>query len=692
MRLLVVRTAADGESEAAARWSTQQAWETATTALDGAVPDLRKVDAIWIHSDTVPQLSPDVAARLRGWTEEGGGLVLSLLATAVASALGAGGPSPQLEGPVPWSDDDDPLWTPAFRSWPQYPHIRGLQGWGRHPLFEGLSRGAYTWAATQGEVVSGAVFRKPDWPDDHARVIAVERSYVHLGADVGVAWEYDVGEGRLLCLGSHLRFTAPDERFVPHRDTVIRNALVDAARLKTSQGPAAPRPCWPDARRRHAPVSVLPRTRPRAATAAGALLQPSISIGNPDASAFTLAGARALVAGTESAGMSEIWLHPLCALSDVDLQIGGAPVRCNAMKASPGEVRRDLTSADDAGFREWIVVHPDLPEAHYQLERVAAVAGSLPVIEMRVRLPLRLEWPFPPDALVPLRVEVAGTEDNHVIAVTGRDGEHLSLLFISGTERPEVLSEDDEGAMIRLRSSDPRGIRFTLTATTGARSGLPTPGSLAEAHDAQQHRLADLKQRTAAVDTGDPVVDAAWPWAIARLSNFMAEGLDGRGLMAGYAASRPGWGRSRPGYAWFFGRDTCWTVDAMLAVGMHAEARNAIGLLVHTADITGKIAHEITTSGVVHYDAADATPLLLRAIAAWAEWTGELDQVRSWWPSVRRAVEFCVACDRDGDGLPENKRVGHGWVESGALGGGAVTSTRHRSGLTPSTGCTGRRG
>lgn len=676
MHLLVVHSAADRESDAATRWTNEQGWAVATVAPGGVATDLGATDAVWIHSDTVPALSADMAAQLHAWTEEGGGVVLSLLATVAAPSLGAGGPPPEIDGPAPWSDEHDPLWTPAFRSWPGYPHIRGLQGWGRHPLFAGLPRGTYTWAATEGELVTGTAFRKPDWPDDDARIIAVERSYVHLGADVAVAWEYDVGAGRILCLGSHLRFTSPDQRFAPHRDAIMRNALADAAHLRIRRAPTAPRPHWPQARRRHASVSVLPRARERAPASPQTTLQPSIRISTPDASAFTLAGSRALVVGTESRGISEIWLHPLCVFSDFDLTVDGSPVESRSMTVTPGDMRRDVAVGHDGALREWIVVHPARSEVHYQIGSAAGSADGR-MIELRFRLPLRLEWPFPPEALVPLRIEaaaVAAADDNHVIVVTGRDGEHRSALFVSGTESPEVLSEDDEGPVIRLRSSGAEGIRFTVSATTTARSGTPAPASLSDAFDAQQRRLRSLQQRAAAVETGDATVDAAWPWAIGRLGNFMAEGLDGRGVMAGYAASRPGWGRSRPGYAWFFGRDSCWVIDAMLAAGMHDEARDAMALLITTADITGKIAHEITTSGVVHYDAADSTPLLIRAVAAWAEWTGDLEQVRAWWPAVERAVDFCVACDRDGDGLPENTGVGHGWVESGALGGGAVTS------------------
>jgi glycogen debranching enzyme len=144
--------------------------------------------------------------------------------------------------------------------------------------------------------------------------------------------------------------------------------------------------------------------------------------------------------------------------------------------------------------------------------------------------------------------------------------------------------------------------------------------------------------------------------------------------MAGYAGTRPGWNVSRPGYAWFFGRDACWTIDALLALGAFDEARDAITFLARTMDVTGKVIHEYTTSGVAHFDAADSTPLFLRAVGLYGAWTGDLATIAGWWPAVARAVTFVRSCDRDGDGLPENTGVGHGWIEMGVLGGGAVTS------------------
>jgi hypothetical protein len=504
-------------------------------------------------------------------------------------------------------------------------------------------------------------------------VIAVERAYVHLAADVAVAWEYEVGRGKVLCLGAHLRFTAPDDTLRRQRDTIIRNALTFSGAEPAARS-AFPRAHWPLARRQHAAVSVLPRPRTFPPSTGDAALAPAIRIDAPDASPFTLAGTRALVLGTEAGGVTEMWLHPLCVLSGLEPRADGEPLVCRNAAITPADLRRTLTSASGAIVSERLVVSAEHAEVHYQLSAAPATPDESPALELAFRLPLRLEWPLPADSLIPLRAESGSAHGRQVIVVTGRDGRHVSAVFVEGAEPAEIVVDDDEGPVVRLRCTDPQGIRLAVTSSSAGLQALPPARTLDDALDEQARRLGRLKQRTASVVTGDPLVDAAWPWAVARLANFMADGPYGRGMMAGYAASRAGWSRSRPGYAWFFGRDSCWSVDAMLAIGMDDEARAAISLLVDTMDVTGKVAHEITTSGVVHYDAADATPLLLRAVASYAAWTGDMTQIQAWWPAVTLGVDCCVSCDRDGDGLPENADIGHGWVESGPLGGGAVTS------------------
>ena len=168
----------------------------------------------------------------------------------------------------------------------------------------------------------------------------------------------------------------------------------------------------------------------------------------------------------------------------------------------------------------------------------------------------------------------------------------------------------------------------------------------------------------------DPALREALSWAAYRLASYRVHvpGL-GTCLVAGYGRSRPGhFGDGRPGYAWFFGRDACWTALACLAIGGFVRARETLQFLGRHQDISGKILHECTTSGVVHYDAADSTPLYLLLAARYHSVTGDGATLEREWSRIVKAYEFCLSTDSDGDGLIENTGVGHGWVEFGRLG------------------------
>ena len=90
-------------------------------------------------------------------------------------------------------------------------------------------------------------------------------------------------------------------------------------------------------------------------------------------------------------------------------------------------------------------------------------------------------------------------------------------------------------------------------------------------------------------------------------------------------------------------------------------------------DLAGKIFHEISTSGVVHYDAADATPLYVILAAHYLRASGDIGFIRESWNHVQKAMSFLYSTDTDQDGLIENTNVGHGWVEGGKLWGAHTT-------------------
>jgi hypothetical protein len=54
-------------------------------------------------------------------------------------------------------------------------------------------------------------------------------------------------------------------------------------------------------------------------------------------------------------------------------------------------------------------------------------------------------------------------------------------------------------------------------------------------------------------------------------------------------------------------------------------------------------------------------------VADWVRAAGDQDATRAFFPSVRRAYEYCASADENGDGVMNNSRAGLAAVETGAL-------------------------
>jgi glycogen debranching enzyme len=183
-----------------------------------------------------------------------------------------------------------------------------------------------------------------------------------------------------------------------------------------------------------------------------------------------------------------------------------------------------------------------------------------------------------------------------------------------------------------------------------------------------------LQERTSELDTPDDRLDTAFAWAKVGMDKGVATNpLLGTGLLAGFRTS----GESeRPGFAWFFGRDALWSALAIHSYGDFALARTALDFLGRFQREDGKVPHEISQSASLipwwtdypyPWNSADATPLYVIAQADLWRHTGDLEHLRRAWPSIVKAWRFTAATDTDGNGLVENTKFGHGWVEGGAL-------------------------
>jgi len=170
------------------------------------------------------------------------------------------------------------------------------------------------------------------------------------------------------------------------------------------------------------------------------------------------------------------------------------------------------------------------------------------------------------------------------------------------------------------------------------------------------------------VTTPDPRFDRALRWAELAIDQAQVAYHDETGLVAGYYSSADS---ARPGFGWFFGRDTLFTLYAVNSYGDFALSRRTLEFLFKRQRADGKIMHEFSQSADLvdwpatpyFYAAADATPLLVMTMLDYVRASGDITFLQMHWAAVKKAYAFTRAHDSDGDGFYENTE-GTGWVES----------------------------
>ena len=183
----------------------------------------------------------------------------------------------------------------------------------------------------------------------------------------------------------------------------------------------------------------------------------------------------------------------------------------------------------------------------------------------------------------------------------------------------------------------------------------------------------DYLARTVRVELPDAQIQQAYDWArVSMLQGLVTNPYLGTGLVAGYRTS----GESqRPGFAWFFGRDSFWTSLALNAAGDFSTTRTALSFISKFQREDGKIPHEISQGAnfvdwfkgyPYPYASADATPLYIIAMNDYVVESGDAAFAKEKWDSVWKAYEF-MRSTYDEHGFPKNLDVGHGWVEGGPL-------------------------
>jgi len=571
-------------------------------------------------------------------------------------------------GLFPWRRREDEIVPPTGSR-------RGLFPFLAHPLFEGIPGGATTARPVEGEAYPEAVYADGAWPET-GRVIAREIVSIDLDPTRLVAWEISHGRGLVLCMGAHLRFEETSFRANLARlaDNAVRYLLERRDVRRRIRFWARPGLAVAPFAFAETEAPVRPRVPP------GADACPSLASDGKEDAFFDVAGPEVVVLGRERTGVLEVWTGALRSIAGRRVRFRPAGTgewieeerALEAFRATPFGAERALR-VGSARVVERIV--PDRGSAAAVFDW-SVEEGRVEEMEMEWTFDHRVSWPAREGAAGALHHAWSGRA--RLFAV--RDGEDR-LASVLGFDRSpsapprveEIRVGDAPALKVGLRFGAIDGLRAivagseeghldaaeVLRATEG-RGPLEFAAAAAAGRRALEDRLV--------LESPDADFDEAFRWTGAKILPFV---LDlprvGRALAAGFALTRPGWESGRPGYAWFFGRDSCWSSHALLSLGRPEGVLGSLEALIRLQDPEGRILHEATSSGAVHFDAADSNPLFLIAVDRYVRWTGDTPFLERHRDAILRAFAYAASTDADGDTLIENAGVGHGWVEGGPL-------------------------
>jgi GH15 family glucan-1,4-alpha-glucosidase len=403
-------------------------------------------------------------------------------------------------------------------------------------------------------------------------------------------------------------------------------------------------------------------------------------------------GTRAGLFGNE-AGRMEGWVYPLKLLRDFHLRFE------TEGRVLPGEtLARTIITRPESST---IVYTGDTFSVRETLFVPVSEPGAIISLEVETEFPLEIEAGFLRDFQLEWPGALGGTysfwDKDQRAFYLGEETKKFAAFVGSPTaieDRREYQTNYSESAVNSFRLGvTNKGKDTKLIVIAASLDGRPqaeaTYKKLAGGYAGLLRASGDYYKKylneTVSLQLPDAQIQQAYDWSrVSMVQGVVNNPFLGSGLVAGYRTS----GESqRPGFAWFFGRDSFWTSFALNASGDFATTRTALQFISKYQREDGKMPHEIAQAANLvpwfrdfpyGYASADATPLYIIAVNDYVTESGDVAFAREKWDSVWKAYQF-LRSTYDEQGFPKNFGVGHGWVEGGPLL--PVKSEFYQSGL-----------
>ncbi|TKJ34740.1 hypothetical protein CEE39_02125 [bacterium (candidate division B38) B3_B38] len=399
---------------------------------------------------------------------------------------------------------------------------------------------------------------------------------------------------------------------------------------------------------------------------------------------FDCAGRRAAVLGNEN-GVMEVWVYPFKIVHDLHLSFKlGAEVFPEGM----------------SGFAERIIVRPESITIVYSHPAFTVretifvpveTSGAVILLDVDTSQPLRLMVSFVPD-LKPMWPGGLGgqycrwEEKVNAFLITESRRQYAAIVGSPLTDRfsrgpAHRLSGAPSWFEMELEQEFCRQHLIPIVIAGGMdgvdevfRSYSHILKSIPELYQGNIAHYQQLRQEFLRVETPERELNLAFEWAKVALDRGLVSNPRlGCGLVAGLG---PSGSSERPGFAWFFGGDTMLNSLAINSYGDFATVRQALALLRKYQREDGKIMHELSQSAFLipwfeeypyGYYHAETSPFYIISLYDYYSASGDHQFLTDSWNSLKKAYQYCLTTDTDGDGLMENSQAGLGAVEVGTL-------------------------
>jgi len=395
---------------------------------------------------------------------------------------------------------------------------------------------------------------------------------------------------------------------------------------------------------------------------------------------FSAVGTRAGLFGNES-GRFEAWVYPLKILRDFHLrfQFESAPV--------PAEdfLRRVIVRPESST----IVYAGDTFSVRETLFVPVHEPGAIIFLDAETERPMNIEAAFERDFQLEWPAGLGGTYqrwDDSLRAFHFSEETHKFTALVGSPTATDVHEEYETNYVASYENSFrlgtiSKGKETRVIVIAASNQSSQDAADAYKSLAANANKLVDDSAEyyrsylagTVNLELPDARLQKAYDWArVSVAQGIVANPYLGTGLVAGYRTS----GHSqRPGFAWYFGRDSMWTTLALDSEGDFATARAALDFLSKYQRDDGKIPHEMAQGAPFvnwfkdysyGYASADATPLYIIALNDYVTQSGNISFAKEKWESAWKAYQF-LRSTYDSQGLAQNAGVGHGWVEGGPL-------------------------